>query len=176
MHTKLCSILWPIYDIHECHSFVWTTVYGIHAIIDHHRIVFISCFVWSSTRGNFSNMKVEESKCFLNYTGPQVILHAGSITYGLAGNSVCAFFYSDQLKPAPNHFKEYKESQQKFSGVWLISTTCSFGSMAIGTSSRVINSSLLSTCTEIPFGTVKLIPICFFILFAFRPPTILRHL
>ena len=35
MQTILWSILWPVYDIHVCHTFVWT-VYDIHATIRHH--------------------------------------------------------------------------------------------------------------------------------------------
>ena len=35
MQTILWSILWPVYDIHVCHTLVWT-FYDIHAAICHH--------------------------------------------------------------------------------------------------------------------------------------------
>ena len=50
MQTILGSILWPVYDIHVCHTLAWT-VYDIHATIYHHLwlgiyLLFFSTRVW----------------------------------------------------------------------------------------------------------------------------------
>ena len=51
MPIILWSIIWPVYDVHVCHTFVWTVYDIMHPYITIDDSVFISCFLYGGQPG-----------------------------------------------------------------------------------------------------------------------------